>query len=135
MHRLPSAAEIIENLRPLGGNLTESYSNLTAAGRNNKFLRLCDFVIDYVGFPTRQRGSNPQPKLHTKSHQRPSKRHARGREIFQNLIQNLTKADNRQIAADERFCERFSEISHALAWLQPAAETSHQKPSKVIKKI
>ena len=32
---MPSAAEIIENLRPLGGNLTESYSNLTAAGRNN----------------------------------------------------------------------------------------------------
>ena len=100
---------------------------------NNKFLRLCDFVIDYVGFPTRQRGSNPQPKLHIKCHQSPSKRHAQGREIFQNLIQNLTKADKKQIAANERFCERFSEISHALAWLQPAAETSHQKPSKVIK--
>ena len=69
-----------------------------------------------------------------KCHQRPSKRHARGREIFQNLIQNLTKADKKQIAADERFCERFSEISHALAWLQPAAETSHQKPPKTIKK-
>ena len=68
------------------------------------------------------------------NHQRPSKRHARGREIFQNLIQNLTKADKKQIAADERFCERFSEISHALAWLQPAAETSHQKPPKTIKK-
>ena len=27
-----------------------------SGGRNNKFLRLCDFVIDYVGFPTRQRG-------------------------------------------------------------------------------
>ncbi|MBR1727146.1 MAG: hypothetical protein IJ724_10980 [Muribaculaceae bacterium] len=42
----------------------------------NKLLLMRDFVKDFLRFPTRQRGSNPQPKLHTKghqSHQNPSK--------------------------------------------------------------